>query len=390
MSVKPTRIDYPFYVLRLWQGMTVGVLLRILARHRFAVSPRRLPMVMLGLLYAIFNSAGSVIQTLIFARRIRACALDQAPLFIIGHWRTGTTHLHELLTLDERFTAPSLLECTAPKECVAFGWLLRLFAFLMPTNRPMDNMPVGLDRPQEDELALLVLGLGSPYEAIMFPNQRRVDHPFLTMTGLKPQQMKAWQRGFLGFLQQVNFRHKRESGPDGKPARIVLKSPTHTARLRILRQMFPTAQFIHLVREPQTVFASTVRLWRALYATQGCQEPDERALPANVPSLEQYVFDNMDALYRDFFDEVAKIPARDFCQVRYEDLVREPLAEMRRIYQHLELGRFDEIEPKLKAQLEALAGYQRNEHRIPEATAAEVTRRWGWYMTCFGYGAPSA
>ncbi len=390
MSAKTTRIEHPFYILRLWQGMTAGVLLRILARNRFAVSPKRLAMVALGLVYAVLNSAGSLIQTIVFARRIRACTLDQAPLFIIGHWRTGTTHLHELLTLDDRFTAPTTLECLAPQECVAFGWLLRLFGFLMPKNRPMDNMQVGLDRPQEDELALLALGLGSPYEAIMFPNHRRADHPFLTMVNLKPEEISAWQAGLLGFLQQVNFRHMREAGAHRKPARIVLKSPTHTARLRILRQMFPAAQFIHLVRDPFTVFVSTVRLWRALFGTQGCQVPIEGELPPGVPSLEQYVLDSMDLLYRDFFGEVAKIPTRDFCQVRYEDLVREPLAEMSRIYRHLGLGSFDVVKPRLEARIRALAGYQRGEHQIPDDTAAEVVRRWGWYMTRFGYDARSS
>jgi omega-hydroxy-beta-dihydromenaquinone-9 sulfotransferase len=390
MSAKTPRIEYPFYILRLWQGMTAGVLLRILARHRFAVSPKRLAVVVLGLLYAVLNSAGSVVQTIIFARRVRACTLDQAPLFIIGHWRTGTTHLHELLTLDDRFTAPTMLECLAPKECLAFGWLLRLFGFLMPANRPMDNMPVGWDRPQEDEFAALALGLGSPYEAIMFPNDRRADHPFLNIVDLKPEEIRAWQAGLLGFLQQVNFRHRKARGPAGKPARIVLKSPTHTARLRILRQMFPAAQFIHLVREPVTVFVSTVRLWRALYGTQGCQDPDDGALASGVPSLEQYVLDSMDLLYRDFFAEIAKIPTRDFCQVRYEDLVAEPLAEMARIYRYLELGGFDEVKPKLEARICAVAGYRGNEHRIPDEVAEEVARRWGWYMMRFGYGARSS
>jgi len=381
-------IKHPFYALRLWHGMRAGVLLRILARHRFAVSPRRLGVLALGLVYAVLNSAGSMIQSIVFARRIRACVLEQPPLFIIGHWRTGTTHLHELLTLDDRFTAPTTLECLGPTECLAFGWLIRLFGFLLPANRPMDNMLVGWDRPQEDELALLALGLGSPYETMMFPNDRRVDHPFLTLADLPPEQIKAWQAGFLGFLQQVNFGRKRR--PPGKPTRIVLKSPTHTARLAILRQMFPTAQFIHLVREPQAVFASTVRLWRALYSTQGCQEPDFGALASGAPSLEHYVLDSMDLLYRDFFAEAAKLPTQDFCQVRYEDLVREPLAEISRIYRQLGLGAFDELKPKLEARIRELAGYRQNEHRMADDMAQQVARRWEWYATRFGYGARSS
>jgi hypothetical protein len=373
---------YPFYIFRLWQGMTAVVLLRLLARYRFAISPSRVGIVVLGALYAIGNSFGSAVQRIIFARRTRACVLDQPPIFIIGHWRTGTTYLHELLTLDERFTAPTTLECLAPAQCLTFGWLIRLLGFLLPASRPMDDVLVGWDRPQEDELALMALGLGSPYEAIMFPNHRRADHPFLNMTNLPPDEVKAWQAGLLGFLQLVNFRRNRA----GKRARIVLKSPTHTARLRVLRQMFPAAQFIHLAREPHAVFASTLRLWRALYDSQGCQDLDEGALSGRASSLEPYVLDSMDMLYRDFFAAAPKIPSSDFCEVRYEDLVREPVAEISRIYRQLGLGAFDKVKPKLEVRLRELSGYRQNEHRIPEGSAAEIRRRWGWYMERFGYG----
>src|SRR4029077_5609932 len=83
-------------------------------------------------------------------------------IFIIGHWRTGTTLLYELLTLDQRFIAPTPMECFAPAVCLGFGRVLRWLSFMLPANRPMDNMPVGWDRPQEDEFALMNLGLGSP------------------------------------------------------------------------------------------------------------------------------------------------------------------------------------------------------------------------------------
>jgi hypothetical protein len=62
----------------------------------------------------------------------------------------------------------------------------------------------------------------------------------------------------------------------------MLKSPTHTARLHILREMFPQAKFIHIVRDPCEVFSSTVRLWRALFETQACQKPDLAGGPNGV------------------------------------------------------------------------------------------------------------
>jgi hypothetical protein len=380
--------SYPFFVYRIWFGMRVSILLPLLAHNHFAVSPSRAAFALRGFVCALVNSSANVAQKLIFGKRIRDCVLDAPPIFIIGHWRTGTTLLHELLTLDERFTAPSTIECFAPSLCHALGWLLRRFTFFLPANRPMDNMRVGWDHPQEDEFALMNLGLGSPYEAMIFPNHPRARHSYLNMTALTPQELAAWKDGFLSFLQQVNLRSRREQKYRGRARRIVLKSPTHTARLHILREMFPGAKFIHIVRDPCEVFSSTVRLWRALFDTQGCQKPQFEGGAGIASHIEEYVFENMDLLYRDFFAEVGKIPAENFCELRYEDLVGAPEAELSRIYRELQLESFEQLRPKLKAHLRGLRGYKANGHRISDQQRSEVSRRWGWYMDRFGYRAP--
>jgi hypothetical protein len=125
---------------------------------------------MLGFVTSVLNSILNLVKTLIFARRIRACVLEEPPIFIIGHWRTGTTFLHELLMLDERFTAPTTLECFAPADCMVLDQLMRhVFNFALPPRRPMDNMLVGWDRPQEDEFALMIWAWGLPTRSWFFP-----------------------------------------------------------------------------------------------------------------------------------------------------------------------------------------------------------------------------
>jgi len=386
MDYRPAhKKSYPRYYFRMCAGMVASGWFPLLARNRFAVSPSQIPFALLISIYSIINSLLRVIQDSIFAKRIADCELTQPPIFIIGHWRTGTTYLHELLTLDERFVAPSTLECFAPGHFLVSGRLLRSLSFFLPTTRPMDNMPVSWDGPQEDEFALANLGLGSPYETMLFPNHRPVRHEFLNLTEIAPEQVEAWKAGFLGFLQRVNFRSEREGKLPAGRRRILLKSPPHTARLQILPQMFPAAQYIHVVRNPCDVFASTVWMLRVWYETQGFQRPRFGLLPSGGPSLEQYVLDTMDLLYRDFFAQLAKIPPEQFCEVRYEDLIRAPVAEMDRIYRHLNLGALDALQPKLEIHLRKVAGYKPNEHRISDDHKAEVCRRWRWYSERYGY-----
>ena len=202
--------------------------------------------------------------------------IREAPLFIVGHWRTGTTLLHELLILDPRHTFPTTFQCLVPHH-----WLLtervfpRLFWFLMPSHRPMDNMETGWNRPQEDEFALAVLGQPSPYLTIAFPNHPPQDQEAFDLERLSPHARAAWKRGFLHFLRGLTFKD---------PRRLVLKSPTHSFRIKTLLELFPDARFVHIVRDPHVVFSSTVNLWKSLYRNHGLQTP-------TFAGLEEYVFE---------------------------------------------------------------------------------------------------
>ncbi len=374
----------PFYIFKIPSGMTGSAWFPMLARNRLAVSPARIPFALRLSVYSVINSVVAFVQDLVFASRIAATELEP-PIFIIGHWRTGTTWIHELLALGQNFITPVTLECFAPGQALVAGWLLRKLVFLLPETRPMDNVRVGWDLPQEDEFALLNLGLGSPYETMIFPNRRPVRPEFLNLTGTTAAQTQAWKSGLTRFLKQVTFRSQSRRDAAGRTRRVVAKSPPHTARLGVLQQLFPRAQFIHVVRDPYEIFASTVRLWRRLYETQAVQKPEFGALPGGGPSVEDYVLQTMDLLYRDFAARVSDIPPGQFCQVRYEDLVAEPVRELGRIYAELKLGSFDTARPAVEAYLQEHQTYRPNVHQLSPRQKVEVETRWRWYFQQYGY-----
>ena len=119
--------------------------------------------------------------------------------------------------------------------------------------RPMDDMRAGWDRPQEDEFALCNLGVPSPYLAWAFPNHGPVSDEYLDLRSLPAAEREAWKRAWRMFVQRVALV---------RSGRIVLKSPTHTARVRTILEVFPDARFVHIVRDPLVLFPSTVRLWK--------------------------------------------------------------------------------------------------------------------------------
>ena len=187
--------------LRVWHGMTMRAWFSLLARNRFAVSPSRAVMVVLISATSVANSLLALVQRLLLGRRIERTRIDQSPIFVIGHWRSGTTLLHELLTLDDRHAYPDTYACLAPDHflvsrplCAWWAWLL------LPRRRPMDNLPVGLKRPQEDEWALSTMGVPTPYAVFAFPNNAPPHPEYADLRDLPAGEVTRWKRALVRFL----------------------------------------------------------------------------------------------------------------------------------------------------------------------------------------------
>jgi hypothetical protein len=360
------------WALRIWFGCDAFAWLRLLARNRFAIDrPFRamaLVVTLLSPLHALLRWA----EQLVYGRRVARAALCEAPLFVLGHWRTGTTLLHELLALDERHTYPTTYECLAPHHFLLTEGLLTCWLpFLMPPRRPMDNMAAGWDRPQEDEFALALLGQPSPYRTIAFPNRPPQDSEYLDLEAISPRARARWKRTFYRFLKRVHYR---------RPGRMVLKSPPHTCRIRTLLELFPDARFVHIVRDPFVVFPSTVTLWKTLYRTQGLQRP-------TFAGVEEYVFATFTRLYERLEEGRKLVAPSRFHELRYEDLVRDPVGQMEAVYEALGLGEFERVRPQVEAYRARTAGYRTNYYPLSPELEAEIARRWGEVIRRYNYSA---
>jgi hypothetical protein len=355
----------------IWEGSGLFAWLRLLLRNNLAVSPSHLYIAFIVTFVSLGHTVLRVLQDAWYGTRLDRVPISHAPLFIVGHWRTGTTLLHEMLILDERHNYPNTYQCLEPNHFLMTEKLFtRLFRFLLPSRRPMDNMPAGWERPQEDEFALCMMGQPSPYLTIAFPNHPPQDQEAFDLDRLPPRARRAWKAAFLRFLRHLTYRD---------PRRLVLKSPTHSCRINTLLEMFPDARFVHIVRDPYAVFPSTVNLWKALYETHGMQRP-------TFAGLEEHVFDTFNRLYARLEEGKKLVPPGRFHELRYEDLIADPVSQMRLLYERLELGGFDAFLPRLKQYLESQAGYQTNRFpRLSPELRDEITRRWGHVIRQYGY-----
>ncbi len=364
------------WVPRLWHGMTFSAWLALLRENQFSVTPRRVPLALSVTATTVANSLLAGTQSLFWKRKIEATQLRDDPIFVVGHWRSGTTLLHELLSADPRHTCPDTYSCLAPSHFLVSRYLVPWWLqLLMPKRRPMDNVRVGWKQPQEDEWALCLLGLPTVYRTIAFPRRLPQCPESLTLDQLPADVQGNWDHTLLQFLKSVMVGRDQQ--------RLVLKSPTHTARIGHLAKLFPRARFVHVVRDPLSVFPSTMRLWTRLATDHGLQLPDQ-------DELEQYVLDTFVQMYDAFQLQREQLAPQQICDVHYERLIADPVGQLQRVYEQLELGQFDTARPHFEQLTAAMSGYQVNRYEVPDALRQRVESRWSEFCYRYGYDARGA
>ena len=361
---------YPWYAARFWDGMRFSTWWNLLHENRFAVSPSRFPAACMTFTANPINSLCFRWQELRWRKQVEQVTIDEAPLFVLGHWRSGTTLLHELLSLDPRHAFPTTYDCFAPNHFLSTrSFITRWFRFLMPEQRPMDNMLAGWDQPQEEEFALLNMGVPTIYRTTAFPNHGPVDLDSLDFQGFTEGEISDWKASYMWFLKRLFFREQRP---------MVLKSPPHLGRVRTLIDLFPRARFVHIVRDPTSVFPSAMRLWKSLFETQSVQVP-------NHEGLDEFVFSVFSRLYDAFDRDRLLIPPAQYTEVHYEKLAENPIQCMQQIYADLGIADFSEALPEVQAYLNSRQGYQTNRYDLDSRTLEQIKTRWASYIDRYGY-----
>jgi hypothetical protein len=356
----------------MWQGCSLPALLRLLWRNGLAVYPGYAYMPFVMATAGLIHLLGQALENVRYGDRPKRTTIRHPPVFIIGHWRTGTTLLHEFLSLDPQFSSPSTYACLCPHHfLISEPFADQLFWWMLPSRRPMDNMKTGWNRPQEDEFALCMLGQPSPYLTIAFPNHPPQDQQAFTLEQLPTRAREEWKRTFVTFLRRLTFRD---------PRRLVLKSPTHTWRIPLLLELFPKARFLHIVRNPYQVYLSTLKLWTALYQTHGLQRPTGQGLEENVLARLADCYARLEATR-------SLVPPGHLYELRYEDLIARPIEEMRAVYERLELGDFEAVRPRLEAYWAEQQGYQTNPYpALSNEQRQRITQACRSVLQRYGYG----
>lgn len=304
-------------------------------------------------------------------RKMAEVRLNESPVFIIGHWRSGTTHIHNLMAEDPQFGYLTHYACMFPHTCMTSPLLRVVLKPFIPRTRPMDKVALSLSSPQEEDLALFNITPYSFFTAWNFP-KRLVEYfdKFVRVDHATPAVKEEWRQSYDFVLKKATLM------ADGK--RLVLKNPPNTARVRSIMEMFPNAKFIHIHRNPLDVFYSTVHLHRRI-------RPQFQIEPGGDEVDRENVLKVYELLMRDYLDARKDIPAGNLVEVRYEDLDKNPIPEMERVYKSLGLNGFETAKPCFEKYLGSVKNFEKNKFSMSEEDKENVKRRWGFVFEEYGY-----
>ncbi len=351
------------------QGMTLSALLESLARNRFQVDVQCYPRLARLVIMGAMNQVWAMCENLIKGRYIKSAQIHEPPVFILGHWRSGTTHLHNLLSLDENFAAPTAYSACFPNHFVFTQSASSIFNLLAPKTRPMDNVAFASFTPHEDEFATAAMSTVSPYMKALFPLTENGDKASLDPDKLDLESLEKWKSALVTFLKKVSLTSN---------GRLVIKSPTHTSRIRIILEMFPSSKFIYLYRNPYDVFSSTRILWEKAFCPSALQMMSRER-------MDKIILDWGAELLSLYYRDKSLIPDGDLHEIRFEDLEADPMAELNTLYKELDLHGFNEFSPRARHYLKNLANYRKNEHSLDPGSVRLVNEYWADSFKLHGY-----
>jgi len=298
------------------------------------------------------------------------------PLFIVGLPRGGTSVLHRLLGADPEHRCPLMWEVRSPspptrvdekrriqsatQSCKFFNWLV-------PTFRHAHT--VGAEVPQECVSLMTPTFLSDQFDAMYYVPAYR--------TWFFRQDLRPAYQYHRRFLQHLQFRRAAR--------RWILKAPTHMFAMPALLSVYPDAVFVQTHRTPVDSMASVSSLVTIL------RSAFSDAVDPLIVCREaiHYWSETM----KKFLRERDRLANNRICDIQYDEIRREPIRAVRRIYEYFGWSLSREAERRMRLLVASQAKRQSANHRYDlshfGSSAGEVLSVFETYCQRFGLAQPS-
>ena len=345
--------------------------MKVLIENRFQIDWQFLPKAMYVTIMILTTTPFRISERRKFDKKLENVKI--APLlFIVGHWRSGTTFLHYLMGQDKGLAYVSTFETMTPGVFLGSEKMFReIVKNHLPEKRPMDDLEMEADLPYEEEYAIANLSPYSFHHGWYFP--RRIDYYFkqyVTFEGVESETIEKWRHAYSYFLKKITYKN------NGK--RIMLKSLVNTGKIKLLLEMFPDAKFIHIYRNPYKVYLSTWKLYKRILPLFSFQH-------VKIEQFDKLIIKFYKELYKKYFDERKLIPKENLVEIRYEDFVKEPVKTLGSVYKKLGLKGFEDAKPAFEKYVKKHENYKPDTYKLDESIKNKIYNEWEFAFKEFGY-----
>lgn len=349
------------------------------AKKNGGIEPKKylslIPMFLKGTLFYPFT----ILEFLLYQKKIDVSRLHQDPVFILGYYRSGTTFLQRVLALNPAWANITLLQTVIPECSMTLGkpfllfskYFFKIFKIKNAYHKTeFDWNLVG----EEDVAVTSMVSEATCYWGFMFP--KKVEEYFDRFSYFegknKEADIKLWKEEFHKIVKRFNFIFKGQQ--------MLLKSPPNVAKIKELNELYPNAKFIFIYRNPYSVLKSVRRLWEINGKMNFQENPTQE-------KIDQLTIKDFSHSTDRYFEYKSLIPKDRLFEIKYEDFIADPETTLKNCWRELNLANPDTIQSMVNY-VQNHQGEGVTKHRFSDEDYALTEKHLGKYLKLWNYSRP--